>query len=320
MLRNVPADRVVHLAGVSAEEVAAVAARGDGLPAAVVVTPSATGTPAAFVADVLRALDATARQLLPGWLPEADQLDGPRGAAVAAIRAVAIERAHLAGHPTAFLADLAERALTGRPARARLRREVRVAGLAHVIATGFRRDRLVLAMPLDAEPSVVAGSEWLADHGRLGVWLTGTGPPGPGRIATVHLAPPPAPSTPAVLGEPHPRSAVEASLEAVLARQEWAYGRVWNGTYQPEPLRVPIRPDLLWPAERVVVELDGPEHCRPDRYDDDRARDVRLQLDGYAVLRFTNARVRHDVQTVAAQIELLIRTRRQDTAKGQQGG
>jgi hypothetical protein len=114
---------------------------------------------------------------------------------------------------------------------------------------------------------------------------------------------------------------VEATLEAVLRRQEhWAYGRLWNATYQPAAVRSPIRPDLLWPAERVAVELDGPEHCRPAQYDADRDRDVHLQLDGYAVLRFTNARVRYDVQAVAAQIEHLIRTRRFDLAKGQQGG
>lgn len=332
MLRDVPVDRVVHLSGVSAGGVAAAVARCADLPACVVATPSATGSVAAFVAGVLDTLDAVARQLLPEWLPEADGLDGPQGAALVAIRAVAIERARVAGYSSAFLADLAERALTGRRSRARLRPEVRVVGLARIIATGFRRDRLVLAMPTETGKTsagniVVAGSEWLADRGRLGVWLTGAGSPGPERVGTVHLAlvPPvtemaPAPSAAAVVGKPHPRSTVEAALEAVLARQEWAYGRIWNGSYQPTVLRSPIRPDLLWPAERVVVELDGLEHCRPEQYDADRVRDVRLQLDGYAVLRFTNARVKHDVCAVAAQIEHLIRTRRHDMAEGQQGG
>ena len=92
-LAGVPVDRVVHLSGVSAEDVAAAVARFDDLPAAVVIVPSAIGSVADFVAEVLDALDAVARQLLPGWLPEADGLDGPQGAALAAIRAVAIERA-----------------------------------------------------------------------------------------------------------------------------------------------------------------------------------------------------------------------------------
>lgn len=335
-LARVPADRVVRLSGISAGGVAAAVARFDDLPAAVVVTPSAAGSVAAFVAEVLDVLDAVARQVLPGWLPEADELDGPQGAALAAIQAVAIERARVAGYSSAFLADLAQRALTGRPSRARLRPESRVAGLARVVATGFRRDRLVLVMPTGTEPGktsagdvVVAGSEWLADRGRLGVWLTGAGSPGPDRIATTHIVAVPretdVSSMPAtsgdaatVVGRPHPRSTVEAALEAVLAGQEWAYGRIWNGTYQPTLVRGAIRPDLLWPAERVVVELDGLEHCRPEQYDADRVRDVQLQLDGYAVLRFTNARVKHDVQAVAAQIEHLIRARRYDMAKGRQ--
>lgn len=325
-LARIPTDRVVHLSGVSAESVAAAVARFDDLPAAVVVAPPTIGSAAAFVTEVLDALDSVARQLLPGWLPEADGLNGPQGAALAAIRAVAIERARVAGYSSAFLADLAERTLTGRHSR-RLRPEVRVSGLARIVAKAFRRDRLVLAMPTESgEPStgniVVAGSEWLAGHGRLGVWLAGARSPVQERVGTVQLVPVPTPTTPgeAVVGRPHPRSTVEAALEAVLAQQEWAYGRIWNGTYQPTSVRSLIRPDLLWPTERVVVELDGLEHCRPEQYDADRVRDVRLQLDGYAVLRFTNARVKHDVRAVAAQIEHLIKTRRHDMTKGQQGG
>ncbi|MEU0555429.1 DUF559 domain-containing protein [Dactylosporangium sp. NPDC006015] len=324
-LAGIPVDRVVHLGGVPAADIVAATARFDDLPAAVVVTSAkaAAGSVAVLVSEVIDALDVVARQLLHGWLPEAEQLDGPQGAAVAAIRAIAIERARAAGLPSAFLADLAERALTGRPSpRVRLRPGTRVAGLARVVATGFQRDRLVLSMPVGRV--AVAGAEWLADHGRLGVWLTGAGSPGPERCCTVHLTPPPPAVTgvAAAAGRPHPRSTVEAALESVLRQQNerWAYGRAWNATYQPSPVRGAIRPDLLWAAERVVVELDGPEHCRPAQYDADRVRDVQLQLDGYAVLRFTNARVRHDVQAVAAQIEHLIRTRRHDLAKGQQGG
>ncbi|BCB81181.1 hypothetical protein GCM10022251_67710 [Phytohabitans flavus] len=337
-LARIPFDRVVHISGVSAGGVAAAVARFGDLPAAIVVAPSADGSVAAFVGEVLDALDVVARQLLPGWLPEVDELDGSQGAALTAIRAVATERARAAGYASVFLADLAERALTGRPSRARLRPEVRIAGLARIVATGFQRDRLVLAISTETKPGqtpanniVVAASEWLADRGHLGVWLTGAESPDPERLGTVCMTPVPheadLASTRAnpgrvatIPGRPHPRSGVEAALEAVLARQKWAYGRIWNGTYQPTLLRSPIRPDLLWPAERVVVELDGLEHCRPAQYDSDRVRDVQLQLDGYAVLRFTNARVMHDVQAIAAQIEHLIRARRHDMAKGPHSG
>ncbi|WP_430787217.1 endonuclease domain-containing protein [Actinoplanes sp. G11-F43] len=330
-LHDVPVDRMVRLPELSAGDVAEAAAHDPALPAPVVVSPPDSRTVASFVAGVIEFLDTLARRLMPGWLPQADGFDGPRGATLAAIRAVAIERARATGQSSTFLADLAERSLTGRPSRTDrpLRPESRVAGLARVLATAFRRERLLLVIPLAGAVSdiVRAGSGWLAHHGRLGVWITGpdrqdvgiTGPRRWGSRVTGPGRPPAVPVT-MPIGAPHPRSAVETLLEAVLARQAWAHGRIWNGTYQPAPSRNPIRPDLQWPAERVMVELDGPEHCRPEQYDADRVRDVQLQLDGFAVLRFTNARVRHDAQAVAAQIEHLIRARRHDISKGQQGG
>lgn len=69
-----------------------------------------------------------------------------------------------------------------------------------------------------------------------------------------------------------------------------------------------------------MVEIDGPEHCRPERYELDRRRDVRLTLDGYAVLRFTNARIVHDVGAVVHEIGTFVRGRRRDTAEGNNYG
>jgi len=74
LLRDLPLNRVVRLSGVSAEDVAAELGRSDGLPACVLVGPRGSGSVAAFVSEVLDTLDAIARQLLPGWLPEADGL------------------------------------------------------------------------------------------------------------------------------------------------------------------------------------------------------------------------------------------------------
>lgn len=46
--------------------------------------------------------------------------------------------------------------------------------------------------------------------------------------------------------------------------------------------------DMLWRDQRVIVELDGWDTHRTRRaFERDRARDVRLQLLGYRVLRFT---------------------------------
>ncbi|HET6481796.1 MAG TPA: hypothetical protein VFG35_17430 [Actinoplanes sp.] len=116
LLRDLPLNRVVRLSGVSAEDVAAELGRSDGLPACVLVGPRGSGSVAAFVSEVLDTLDAIARQLLPGWLPEADGLDGPQGASVAAIRAVAVEHARATGQSSAFLADLAAEWLADRTA------------------------------------------------------------------------------------------------------------------------------------------------------------------------------------------------------------
>jgi very-short-patch-repair endonuclease len=70
--------------------------------------------------------------------------------------------------------------------------------------------------------------------------------------------------------------------------------------------------DLLWPVERCVIEIDGPEHRDPLRFEADRQRDVQLQLDGYAVLRFTNARIKHDVHAVVRQIGEFLQARRRE--------
>ncbi|MBF8185189.1 DUF559 domain-containing protein [Nonomuraea sp. K274] len=100
------------------------------------------------------------------------------------------------------------------------------------------------------------------------------------------------------------------ALEAALVRCEWAYGRAWNQTYQPHPLAAPIRVDLLWEKERCVVEIDGADHRGAATFAADRQRDVRLQLDGYAVLRFTDVQVLIDMDTVIRQIGRFLRGRR----------
>ncbi|MEV0610589.1 DUF559 domain-containing protein [Polymorphospora rubra] len=146
-------------------------------------------------------------------------------------------------------------------------------------------------------------------------------PPGPEEAAA---DPPPAgrPAgaarlvVPAVAGRPRADSPAELALEAALSATTWAAGRTWNPTYR-SGLAPPVRVDLLWSAERCVVEIDGPEHRSAVRFAADRQRDVRLQLDGYAVLRFTNAQVLHDVRMVTAQIERFLLGRRRSMLEGQ---
>ena len=59
-----------------------------------------------------------------------------------------------------------------------------------------------------------------------------------------------------------------------------------------------------------MVEVDGPDHCSAMKFEADRRRDVHLQLEGFAVLRFTNYQVLDDVATVLSQIERFIQSRR----------
>ncbi|GGO61318.1 endonuclease domain-containing protein [Nonomuraea cavernae] len=336
---RLPVGRPVWLDGADTEAVAlATDPLPDDAPALVTYLPADARSTTGFVAAVLCELQRTAVALFPAWLPGAEGLDGPGGAGMAAVRTLALRRASASDHFGPFLAELAELALSGRPdAPSGFSPETRAAGLARVIATSFGRSRaaLLVDVPAGLSPAgqevLVAGCEWLAQRGQLGVWLTGA-PLDTDRVPHVtppldtkriqHVTPPldgdegrPRVSYPAVAGRPHPGSRSEQALEAALARYAWAAGRAWNQTYRPHPLAAPVRVDLLWQDERCVVEIDGPEHRRPRTFDEDRRRDVRLQLAGYAVLRFTDSHVLTDPQAVVRQIELYL-SRRRGTPEG----
>ncbi|MEV6800573.1 DUF559 domain-containing protein [Micromonospora rifamycinica] len=329
-LAAVPVDRVVQLAGVPTGTIAATATGEPAGPAAVVLHPGPARTPGDVVHAVLDELEQVAVALVPGWLPEAADIPRADPFGLAAVRAAAVGRARGSPHYAPFLAHLATVAVSGRrPSVDPFSLQVRCPGLVRVVAEGFGRARvnLLIEVPADLDPAgeraVVAGAEWLCHHGRVGVWLVGTPLRHTDRVACVRLTRPAddrprevPPPSPEVLGRPHPGSATEAALEAALAVESWAAGRVWNRYHQSHPLAPPVCLDLLWPDARCVVEIDGPEHCRPARFEADRQRDVQLQLDGYAVLRFTNARINHDVGTVVHQIGTLVRSRRRALAEG----
>jgi very-short-patch-repair endonuclease len=68
--------------------------------------------------------------------------------------------------------------------------------------------------------------------------------------------------------------------------------------------------DLLWRAERLVVEVDGWEsHGTRSAFEVDRARDARLAVLGYEVVRFTWRQVTDDRAAVAKTIRSLLRAR-----------
>jgi very-short-patch-repair endonuclease len=339
-----PAGRVTRIDGASPELIALSL---EPLPGAAPVVlryrPSDATSVSQQIAEILDELETAALNLFPVWLPGGDLIPGAQGAGVAAIRALALGLASKSHNFGPFLADLAEAALR----RKRLRPgvfapAVRAAGLARVIASSYGRPYPALLVEVPeglsprAERTLVSATEWVAHNGGLGMWLVGA----PCRVVdrietvTIHLPDylreiaddqsieeagpprhtdrrePPVLRYPAPAGKPHPASKAEKALEAVLAALPWAAGRAWNSDYRSHVLASTFRLDLMWAAERFVVEIDGPEHRGAEKYAADRRRDVQLQLDGYAVLRFTNAQVLDDAQRVASQIGQFIRIRR----------
>jgi very-short-patch-repair endonuclease len=212
---------------------------------------------------------------------------------------------------------------------------VRAAELARVIsdAYGRRSAVMLIKMPVDlsehAERALIDAAAWIAHHGAWRIGLVPADAPEQGRAECEQvrrIVPGPVPGSPqlpsdvdtanvaaaevAMEGTPRFDSPAERALEAALRSCPWAVGRVWNQTYQSGLLAPIFRLDLWWPAERCVVEIDGPEHRAARHYAADRRRDVQLQLDGQIVLRFTNDDVLSDVSTVVARIERFVRGRR----------
>lgn len=376
-----PAGRVTRLRGASTEviELALTPLPADA-PAVVTFRPPLAATAAEVVACALDELEAAALRLFPAWLPAAEQLEGPGGAGVPAVRALALELAATTRHFGPFLADLAERALRDRagspapgtpaarrdtappgaerqpvsggprrrPIAVRFAPEVRAAGLARVVAESYRRTAaaLLLDVPHGLDPgrqrALAAAGEWLAAHGGFTVWLAGADLPAAGRVTAYPVRLPehvvelvatsggdpagdvaagdapaggPAPATlsyPPVEGRPRADSAAETALEAALVQAAWAAGRVWNRRYPARPHYII---DLVWPDERCVVEVDGDDHRGRHKFAHDRRRDVLLQLDGFAVLRFTNHQVLTELGQVLAHLEQYLRSRRTDAHK-----
>lgn len=65
--------------------------------------------------------------------------------------------------------------------------------------------------------------------------------------------------------------------------------------------------DVLWPAERLVVELDGfAFHNHRAAFERDRVRDAALAVAGYRVLRLTHRRLLAESDAVVEEIKFLL--------------
>jgi very-short-patch-repair endonuclease len=66
--------------------------------------------------------------------------------------------------------------------------------------------------------------------------------------------------------------------------------------------------DFVWRLEKLVVELDGWEaHRTRSAFEEDRARDARLNVLGYAVLRFTWRQIEKDPRGVSRTVRGVLR-------------
>lgn len=349
---DLPLDRPIRIEGATAEVLAlSIEPLPRDAPAIIIYQAQSGVRTAPIVATLLTRLDRIARELFPAWLPEARHIDSPTGAGAVAVRSIAMRAAQHSAQHGAFLADLAERALCRQERSAGgFSPEVRAAGLAKVVAASFGRARAAIlirvpdGLAAEDQQALAAAGQWLADNADFGVWFAGAALSAVDAVPAVAFNPPaqgmlvpgePGSAAgqeaagaqggvggqgsvryPPLAGQPHPASRAERFLEAALKSAEWATGREWNQPFQPHSLTNPVRPDLLWRAERCVVEIDGAEHCEPTRFAADRQRDVLLQLAGYGVLRFTNHQVLQHRDLVLVQIRQFVTGRRAGHHKG----
>ena len=65
--------------------------------------------------------------------------------------------------------------------------------------------------------------------------------------------------------------------------------------------------DFLWPARRLIAEADGRRtHLTRAAFERDRAKDAKLTIAGYRVVRFTYRQILHDRRSVAATLGALL--------------
>ncbi|MBX2798694.1 MAG: endonuclease domain-containing protein [Myxococcales bacterium] len=279
------------------------------------------------VADaILDALANVVLQLFPAWAPGALDLAAQGGDVGTGVRALSRRLAEEHGvhgpfHEHATLWALSERASASSSGARAFPREVRATELPNLLRLTYGRERIALLAQLpDGEAattdSVLASSfEWLAFHGCVAVALCNADRPTferfdqvdwpadvdepPPTIAAPLLAPP-------VAGRPHPHSHAEQRLHAALCQQAWAAGAAFNHALCIGSLEQPVRVDVLWERQRVILEVDGPDHRGADKYATDRLRDNHLQLQGYRVMRFTNEHIEHDLDDVLHQIRAFL--------------
>jgi hypothetical protein len=273
--------------------------------------------------ETILQLEAALAALYPAWLPEAEGILSPGGAGLAAVQSLASTEAARSNLFGPYLLAMAGHALHKAygPVEGGFAPEIRLRECHKLFcrAYGVADAAIIIDLAPDLSSHPVAEVQqaalFISAQNGFRVWLTGYGLERLERIPH-RTAPrlagaaaptvPPTPSKPhftPISGKPHPWSETENRLEAFLSRCDWAVGRAWNASWSDGLLTNPVTVDLIWKAERLVVELDGADHLAPEKYLRDRQRDRALQAAGFSVLRFTNEEIAEDLAGRASEIE-----------------
>lgn len=277
-----------------------------------------------FVNDlVMRAVGG----LFPAWLPEAAELDWT-GAGLEAVRRVALRAAQssdlfgpfLEAMSVAALKDGTEARVTGFSTTTSIRE-------CYKLARRSWPSAVEVGIVLEVEGGRALDPErerdltWLAGLSTFPIRIVGPTSAHLSRIqvrseleaatTTVVTSETMPPYASPISGRPKPLSGPENRLEKYLTGCTWAHGRRWNHTIDLGLLEPGTQVDLLWEDERVIVELDGPEHARI-KYGADRRRDRLLQARGFSVLRFTNEEVMQDVVRTAQEVAGFLEGKRKE--------
>src|SRR5208337_5530226 len=140
----------------------------------------------------------------------------------------------------------------------------------------------------------------------------------PGLVALPRDVVAPADSDPWIApwrGLPHPLSEIEKRLaQAISADTELAPLFAFNQSVDTVRGSRP-KVDLVWPAGRLVVEIDGyGSHGNRMAFMYDRHRDYELILSGYTVLRLANEEIAQDIEKSIEKIRDLVKLCRKRAA------
>ncbi|MDX1605011.1 MAG: DUF559 domain-containing protein [Candidatus Competibacterales bacterium] len=114
------------------------------------------------------------------------------------------------------------------------------------------------------------------------------------------------------VGEPHPYSPGEQALATALRRDPELAPLFGFNRHVTTETGIRYLVDLLWPAGRLVVEVDSYRyHGGPEAFGADRERDYELTASGYTVLRLTHDEALDDTPRAVAKIRRLVALQRE---------